>query len=600
MKLWLRVLATGLFFLSLPAIAQVLGGPVIAPGNSSSSITLTTTGSSGPAALVGGNLNVPVYASSGYNIGLGAGLTNTAGSKNSSPLSSTNTSLSMQVWPNIQTSTYTVQTSDAGGLVALNSTTSAPIYLSSSTTGTPFNVVNINSGALNLTATGGASIKGLSLTSSAAQLAQYGFASCVYDGANFECAGYPATSSGSSVTWPSNGNIVVSNTTNTPAGLAEVDGDCVLGSGGSWVAGSCSGSSSANLGASTTATSPQITGDASSGFYTPAAKTLAVSTSGVEAMQWNTAASGVNYLTVTPAATGAAPILSAGGTDTQGLGLGVAINGITATTTGVGGSISLTAGNGLNATGTGGAVTLKAGTGGASSFGGAINITAGAAGSSSFGGAVNITGGSSSTAGGAINITGGNPGGAIAISTVAASSSAGAAITIAANGVVTNASDNATLSLSSGSASNTGPGANLNITAGSSKGTGSFNGGSVVITPGTATVSSSGVVGMVNIAGGMQSTGTKFTTSGCSISATTGGAQSGTFTLGANSCTAVITLNGASKTSATNGWSCPAWDQTAPTVLIGGNSSSTTTTASFAIPAGAGTTDVIAFNCIGN
>lgn len=93
--------------------------------------------------------------------------------------------------------------------------------------------------------------------------------------------------------------------------------------------------------------------------------------------------------------------------------------------------------------------------------------------------------------------------------------------------------------------------------------------------------------------------GTKFTTSGCSISATTGGATGGTFTLGANTCTAVVTMNGATGVSATNGWSCQAHDRTAPTVLIGGEASSTATTASFTIPAGAGTTDVISFACMG-
>jgi hypothetical protein len=96
---------------------------------------------------------------------------------------------------------------------------------------------------------------------------------------------------------------------------------------------------------------------------------------------------------------------------------------------------------------------------------------------------------------------------------------------------------------------------------------------------------------------GFQSTGTKFTTSGCSISSTTGGGTAGTFTLGANSCTAVLTMNGATGATATNGWSCQAHDRTAPTILIGGETSSTTTTASIAIPAGAGATDVISFSC---
>lgn len=91
--------------------------------------------------------------------------------------------------------------------------------------------------------------------------------------------------------------------------------------------------------------------------------------------------------------------------------------------------------------------------------------------------------------------------------------------------------------------------------------------------------------------------GTKFTTTGCSVSATTGGASAGTFTLGANTCTVVVTLAGATGVTATNGWSCSARDRTAPTVLIGGESSSTTTTASIAIPVTAGATDVISFNC---
>jgi len=96
---------------------------------------------------------------------------------------------------------------------------------------------------------------------------------------------------------------------------------------------------------------------------------------------------------------------------------------------------------------------------------------------------------------------------------------------------------------------------------------------------------------------GIISIGTRFTTSGCSATPTAGGATAGTFTLGANSCTVVITLNGATGITAPTGWTCAAHDRTAPTVLIGGESSSTTTTASITIPAGAGTTDVISFSC---
>ena len=46
---------------------------------------------------------------------------------------------------------------------------------------------------------------------------------------------------GGSVSWPTSGNIVISNGTNTPASLAPVNGDCVVGSGGVWTAGSCAG-----------------------------------------------------------------------------------------------------------------------------------------------------------------------------------------------------------------------------------------------------------------------------------------------------------------------------------------------------------------------
>jgi hypothetical protein len=95
------------------------------------------------------------------------------------------------------------------------------------------------------------------------------------------------------------------------------------------------------------------------------------------------------------------------------------------------------------------------------------------------------------------------------------------------------------------------------------------------------------------------STGTKFTTTGCSISATTGGATAGTFTLGANSCTAVVTMNGATGLTAPNGWTCQAHDRTGISTVIDGESSSTTTTASFVIPVTAGATDVISFSCTG-
>jgi hypothetical protein len=97
---------------------------------------------------------------------------------------------------------------------------------------------------------------------------------------------------------------------------------------------------------------------------------------------------------------------------------------------------------------------------------------------------------------------------------------------------------------------------------------------------------------------GNQSIGTKFTTSGCSVSSTTGGATAGKMTLGASTCSVTITMNGATGITAVNGWSCRANDQT----TAAGNtglyfSGSNTTTATLVVPATAGSTDVIDFAC---
>jgi len=99
-----------------------------------------------------------------------------------------------------------------------------------------------------------------------------------------------------------------------------------------------SGSSSAgstSLGTSMTAANPSISGDTGSGFYTPVGSTVAVSAGGVEAMQWNTLSSGVDYLSITPGKSGTAPIIAvAGGTTNQDLNLTPAGTGKVSVTTG--------------------------------------------------------------------------------------------------------------------------------------------------------------------------------------------------------------------------------------------------------------------------
>lgn len=75
-----------------------------------------------------------------------------------------------------------------------------------------------------------------------------------------------SSGSGSSVTWPANADLVISNTTNTPAGLVPVNGDCVIGSGGAWTAGSCTGSGTAfsAIGGGTNTTAAMLVGSGAS------------------------------------------------------------------------------------------------------------------------------------------------------------------------------------------------------------------------------------------------------------------------------------------------------------------------------------------------
>lgn len=105
--------------------------------------------------------------------------------------------------------------------------------------------------------------------------------------------------------------------------------------------------------------------------------------------------------------------------------------------------------------------------------------------------------------------------------------------------------------------------------------------------------------GAINAGGqfGTISSGTKFTTTGCSVSATTGAATAGTYTSGTSgTCTVVITMAGATGLTAPNGWACYASDRTTVADLITQTASSATTATL------SGTTvtgDVVSFGCIG-
>jgi hypothetical protein len=92
---------------------------------------------------------------------------------------------------------------------------------------------------------------------------------------------------------------------------------------GAWnaLAGS-GGSSTITLGTSASATNPQRTSEAGTGFYSATDQTVAVAANGIEAMLWNTVTSGVDYFTVTPGLSGTAPqIAVAGTTNPQNLNL---------------------------------------------------------------------------------------------------------------------------------------------------------------------------------------------------------------------------------------------------------------------------------------
>lgn len=111
-----------------------------------------------------------------------------------------------------------------------------------------------------------------------------------------------------------------------------------------------------------------------------------------------------------------------------------------------------------------------------------------------------------------------------------------------------------------------------------------------------------GPTGLFTNQNGRIDAGTKFTAvgTGCTVGTTTGGATGGTFALATGPCTSVVvTMAGATGATAPSGWTCQAHDRTSAVILIGGESTSTATTATFTIPVGAGTTDVISFNCTG-
>jgi hypothetical protein len=173
-----------------------------------------------------------------------------------------------------------------------------------------------------------------------------------------------------------------------------------------------------------TATAPSysFSGNADTGLFRVTANTLGLSAGGVTALRANTAASAVNHIAITPAATGFSPTITSAGLDTTGSGLGVSLLGANAAA-GSGGPISIITGNGTSAAGQ---LSLRGGNAGSTgnAGGGDVSITggnasAGAGAGVGAGGDVNLTAGNATSGlvkmGGLINITAGNAvGGGIA------------------------------------------------------------------------------------------------------------------------------------------------------------------------------------------
>ena len=87
----------------------------------------------------------------------------------------------------------------------------------------------------------------------------------------------------------------------------------VLGSGGG-------GGGTITLGTSASATNPQRTSEAGTGFYSATDKVVSVAANGVQVEQWNTVASGVDYFSLTPGLSGTnLDVAVAGATTSQGI-----------------------------------------------------------------------------------------------------------------------------------------------------------------------------------------------------------------------------------------------------------------------------------------
>jgi hypothetical protein len=183
------------------------------------------------------------------------GLTSTPGTQNTGTQTITNSStVSPQNYPKDDTASYAMDTSAAcidtgttrwaNGSVAITYTLPA-VGGACGLAGQSYAIADKSRHGYTITAVGGTStFVGLGVAATSITLAQDQAVLCTSNGVTeWRCEGGTVSGSGT-ITWPTTGTLVLSNSSNSPAGLAPVNGSCALGSGGAWIVGSCGGSAS--------------------------------------------------------------------------------------------------------------------------------------------------------------------------------------------------------------------------------------------------------------------------------------------------------------------------------------------------------------------
>ena len=128
-----------------------------------------------------------------------------------------------------------------------------------------------------------------------------------------------ATNGGTGQSGYAIGDLLYASTTTALSRLPASTPGYVLTANGAGVAPSWQAASKSLPAANGTTAAPSIafTSDTGTGLYRPAASTIGFAANGVDALKLNTVASGVNYVSVTPAAAGTGPILGVAGSDTN-------------------------------------------------------------------------------------------------------------------------------------------------------------------------------------------------------------------------------------------------------------------------------------------